>query len=141
MIAGLSRSLPSALSGGLTKLGVPAGVAHQVATLPPVASLFASVLGVNPIGHLLAQFSPVGAHQPGGVLAGLPAASQRALTGREFFPSLLSGPFHSGLIVVFGASAALSVLAGLASLLRGSRTAAPPAPADSGKDARATLSG
>jgi hypothetical protein len=114
MIAGLSRTLPSTLSGGLAKVGVPSGVAHQVATLPPVASLFASVLGVNPIGHLLA---------PTGVLARLPAASRAALTGREFFPSLLSGPFHTGLIVVFGVSAALSVLAGLASLLRGSRPA------------------
>jgi len=112
MIAGLSSSLPTTLSGALVKLGVPGGVAHQVATLPPVSSLFASVLGVNPIQHLLA---------PTGVLAKLPAASQAALTGRTFFPSLLSGPFHSGLIVVFSVSAALSVLAGLASLLRGKR--------------------
>jgi MFS family permease len=114
MIAGLSSSLPSTLFGGLVKVGVPAGVAHQVSTLPPVSSLFASVLGVNPIAHLLA---------PTGVLAKLPAASQAQLTGREFFPSLLSGPFHSGLIVVFSVSAALSMLAGLASLLRGKRTA------------------
>jgi MFS family permease len=112
MIVGLSSSLPTTLSSGLVKLGVPAGTAHQVATLPPVSSLFASVLGVNPIQHLLA---------PTGVLARLPTASQAALTGRTFFPSLLSGPFHSGLIVVFSVSAALSVLAGLASLLRGKR--------------------
>ena len=112
MIAGLSSSLPGTLSGGLVKVGVPAGVAHQVASLPPVSSLFASVLGVNPIQHLLA---------PTGVLARLPAAGQATLTGRTFFPSLLSGPFHSGLIVVFSVSAVLSVLAGLASLLRGKR--------------------
>ena len=112
MIAGLSSTLPSTLSGGLVKVGVPAAVARQVATLPPVSSLFASVLGVNPIQHLLA---------PTGVLAKLPAASRATLTGRAFFPSLLSGPFHSGLIVVFSVSAALSVLAGLASLLRGKR--------------------
>ncbi|HTR91313.1 MAG TPA: MFS transporter [Trebonia sp.] len=112
MIAGLSSSLPTTLSGGLTRLGVPGDVAHQVGTLPPVSSLFASVLGVNPIQHLLA---------PSGVLARLPAASQSALTGRTFFPSLLSGPFHNGLIVVFSVSCALSVLAGLASLLRGKR--------------------
>jgi MFS family permease len=112
MIAGLSSSLPSTLSNGLIKVGVPSGVAHQVATLPPVSSLFASVLGVNPIQHLL---------QPTGVLAKLPAASQATLTGREFFPSLLAQPFHNGLIVVFGVSAGLSVLAGLASLLRGKR--------------------
>jgi MFS family permease len=116
MIAGLSSSLPSTLTGGLVKLGVPGGIARQVATLPPVSSLFASVLGVNPIQHLLA---------PSGVLAKLPAASQAALTGRTFFPSLLSGPFHSGLIIVFSVSAVLSVLAGLASLLRGKRQAAP----------------
>ena len=56
----------------------------------------------------------------------LPAANQAALTGRTFFPGLLQGPFHSGLIIVFGVSAALSVLAGLASLLRGKRQAPQP---------------
>jgi MFS family permease len=110
MIIGLAASLPTTLYNGLTKLGVPSGVAHQVATLPPVSSLFASVLGVNPIQHLLA---------PTGVLAKLPPASQAELTGRTFFPSLLSGPFHNGLIVVFSVSAALSLVAGLVSLLRG----------------------
>ena len=119
MIAGLSSSLPTTLTGGLVKLGVPTGVAHQIGSLPPVSSLFASVLGVNPIQHLLA---------PSGVLTKLPAASQAALTGQSFFPSLLSGPFHDGLIVVFSVSAALSVLAGLASLLRGKRAPQPAAP-------------
>ena len=112
LIAGLSSKLPTSLSSGLTKVGVPSGVAHNIAALPPVSSLFASVLGVNPIQHLL---------EPTGVLTKLPAASQATLTGRQFFPSLLAGPFHSGLVVVFGVSAALSVLAGLASLLRGKR--------------------
>jgi MFS family permease len=119
MIAGLSRTLPTTLTSGLVKLGVPGGVAHQIGSLPPVSSLFASVLGVNPIQHLLA---------PSGVLAKLPAASQATLTGRAFFPALLSGPFHDGLIVVFSVSAALSVLAGLASLLRGKRAPQPAAP-------------
>jgi MFS family permease len=117
MIIGLSRSLPTTLSGGLTKLGVPSGVAHQVASLPPVSSLFASVLGVNPLQHLL---------QPYGVLNKLSPAAQAQITGRTFFPSLLQGPFHDGLIVVFTVSAALSVLAGLASLLRGKRQDAAP---------------
>src|SRR5215469_6075181 len=111
MIAGLSRSLPSTLSGGLIRVGVPASAAHQVASLPPVSSLFASVLGVNPIQHLLGP----------GILSRLPASSQAELTGRTFFPSLLQDPFHSGLIVVFAVSCGLSVLAGLASLLRGKR--------------------
>jgi MFS family permease len=128
MIAGLSRSLPTTLTGGLVKLGVPGGVAHQVGSLPPVSSLFASMLGVNPIQHLL---------EPSGVLAKLPAASQAQLTGESFFPSLLSGPFHDGLIVVFSVSAALSVLAGLASLLRGKR---PPQPASTAQPSNAVPS-
>jgi MFS family permease len=125
MIIGLSSSLPKTLSSGLIKYGVPSGVAHQVATLPPVSSLFASVLGVNPIQHLLA---------PSGVLAKLPAASQATLTGREFFPSLLQGPFHNGLVIVFATSAALSVLAGLASLLRGGRVPAELGPIEPAKE-------
>ena len=129
MIAGLSRSLPTTLTGGLTRLGVPGGVAHQIGSLPPVSSLFASMLGVNPVKHLLA---------PSGVLARLPAASQSALTGESFFPSLLSGPFHDGLIVVFSVSAALSVLAGLASLLRGKRAPQPAAPAEQAARAAGT---
>jgi MFS family permease len=120
MVTGLSGSLPATLSGGLTRLGVPQGIAHHLATLPPVSSLFAAVLGVNPVQHLLA---------PTGVLSRLPAASRHTLTGREFFPRLISGPFHSGLIVVFAVSAGLAVLSGLASLLRGGRPTGPQAPA------------
>ena len=82
MIAGLASSLPKTLASGLQHQGVPVGVAHQIGSLPPVSSLFAAVLGVNPLGHLLA------AH---GVLASLPAAAQQTVTGREFFPDLISG--------------------------------------------------
>jgi MFS family permease len=113
MIAGLAASLPRALTSGLQQQGVPRHVAHQVASLPPVSSLFAAVLGVNPIRHLLAAR---------GGLAALPAAHQRVLTGREFFPDLISGPFHQGLVVVFAFAAGLSALAAIASLLRGGRT-------------------
>jgi type IV secretory pathway VirB2 component (pilin) len=105
---------------------VPHAVAHQIGTLPPVSSLFASVLGVNPIGHLLASM---------GALSSLPAASQRVLTGRAFFPDLISGPFHHGLVVVFAVAAGLAALAGLASLMRGGRYADPGAPAEPPKTA------
>jgi type IV secretory pathway VirB2 component (pilin) len=70
------------------------------------------VLGVNPVQHLLASAN---------ALTSLPAASQQILTGREFFPQLISGPFHQGLDVVFIAAAALSLVAALASLLRGGK--------------------
>jgi MFS family permease len=122
MIAGLASTLPRALAGGLQHQGVPPGIAHQVGALPPVSSLFAALLGVNPIQHLLA---------PTGVLSGLPAASQQTLIGRQFFPQLISGPFHHGLIVVFAVAAALSALAALASLLRGGRYLPPAVAAES----------
>ena len=118
MIAGLASSLPRTLTGGLQRLGVPHGIAHHIGTLPPVSSLFAAVLGVNPVQHLLAAR---------GALSTLPAACQRALTGRQFFPELISGPFHHGLVVVFIVAAALSVLAAVASLLRGGRYVHPAA--------------
>ena len=77
-----------------------------------MASLFAALLGVNPVQHLLA---------PSGALSTLSASSRNVLTGHTFFPQLISGPFHQGLEVVFAFAAGLSVIAGLASLLRGRR--------------------
>jgi MFS family permease/nicotinamidase-related amidase len=122
MIAGLASSLPKALASGLTARGVPQAAAQHIGALPPVSSLFAAVLGVNPVRHLLAS---------GGVLSSLPAPDRQALTGREFFPSLISGPFHHGLTVVLTMATVLSVLAGLASLLRGGRYVPPEPTADS----------
>jgi len=112
MIAGLSSRLPSALSSGLQRQGVAHRVAHHLGTLPPVSSLFAAVLGVNPLHHLLAASR---------ALSTLPRAAQQTITGREFFPHLISGPFHDGLTVVFAVATGLAVLAGIASLLRGGR--------------------
>ncbi|MFC7754892.1 MFS transporter [Tsukamurella soli] len=112
MIAGLAGSLPHTLTAGLETHGVPTGVAQQIGALPPVSSLFAAILGVNPIRELL---------QPTGVLGHLTPANEAALTGHTFFPSIVSGPFHQGLIVVFGVSAVLGLIAALASLSRGSR--------------------
>ncbi len=41
------------------------------------------------------------------------------LTGRQFFPHLISAPFHHGLVIVFTAAAIMSVTGALVSLLRG----------------------
>jgi hypothetical protein len=112
MIAGLASTLPQSLTSGLVRHGVPHGVAAHAGSLPPVSSLFAAVLGVNPIEHLLST---------AGVLASLPAAAQHVLTGREFFPGLISAPFHHGLTVVFAVAAGLAALAAIASLMRGGR--------------------
>ncbi|MFJ2191840.1 MFS transporter [Kitasatospora sp. NPDC087861] len=108
MVAGLAGSLPHTLSSGLTAQGVSAGDASAIAALPPVGTLFAAFLGYNPIQQLL------GPH----VLGQLPAANAQTLTGREFFPQLISGPFHDGLVVVFWLAIAMSLVAAAASLVR-----------------------
>jgi MFS family permease len=113
MIAGLADNLPTTLARGLQQQGVAAVVAHRIAVLPPVSSLFSAFLGVNPMQHLLT---------PDGVLAALPAGNQRALTGREFFPHLISGPFQNGLRLAFGAAAGLSLLAAAVSFINRSPT-------------------
>jgi hypothetical protein len=110
MIAGLAGTLPRTLSGGLERQGLAHSVAHHIATLPPVSSLFASVLGVNPLRHLLAANHALSTLTPHAV---------RRITSREFFPHLISAPFHNGLTVVFAVAAGLAVVAGIASLSRG----------------------
>jgi MFS family permease len=116
MIAGLASTLPKTLTDGLRSHGVSQAVAHHAGLLPPVSTLFAAVLGVNPVKHLLG---------PSHALSSLSPANRLTLTGREFFPHLISAPFHHGLVVVFSVAAALSVLAAIASLARGGSYPAP----------------
>jgi MFS family permease len=120
MIAGLSSTLPATLSAGLQAQGVSGAVAGQVAALPPVGTLFAAFLGFNPIAALL---GPTGALTQPGVNGGV-------LTGQQFFPELISGPFHSGLVVVFLAAATMMVVGAAASALAGGRDVPADAPAD-----------
>ena len=117
MIIGLAHTLPTALSNGLQQQGVPASVAHDVAGLPPVGSLFAAFLGFNPIAELLAPLHTL--QQPG--------VNAEVLTGKEFFPELISGPFHAGLVVVFVAAAVMMLLGALASMANPGRYADEPA--------------
>jgi MFS family permease len=110
MIAGLANTLPKTLSAGLRAQGVPAAAAHHVASLPPVSTLFSALLGYNPVQGLLG---------PSGVLRKLPAHNVAVLTGHQFFPNLISAPFHHGLVIVFAAAICMSVAGALISLLRG----------------------
>jgi MFS family permease len=112
MIAGLASTLPRTLTAGLTAQGVPLATASQIAHLPPVSTVFAAMLGYNPVQNLLA---------PTGLLHTLPAHSVAVLTGRQFFPHLISGPFHHGLMIVFTAAAVMSVSGASVSWLRGRR--------------------
>jgi len=112
MIAGLAATLPTTLTRGLTAQGVPYPVAHQVGQLPPVGSLFAAFLGYNPVHVLLGRT---------GVLAHLSAGHRAALTGKRFFPQLISHPFHHGLVIVFSMAMTVLVIGAIASLFRGGR--------------------
>jgi len=112
MIIGLAARLPPALTTGLRAQRVPLAAATKIAHLPPVSALFAALLGYNPVRTLLA---------PTGVLRSLPRANVAALTGRQFFPDLIGGPFHHGLVIVFTTAAAMALIGALISAMRGRR--------------------
>jgi MFS family permease len=109
MVLGLASALPHALASGLQAHGVPAATARHVAHLPPVSILFAAFLGYNPMQHLIGA----------GTLHHLSAHSQALLTGRSFFPHLISAPFRTGLHEAFAFAIAACLIAAAASLLRG----------------------
>jgi len=111
LILGLSAALPTHLYQGLVSQGVPAASAHQVAGLPPVGTLFAALLGYNPLQNLL------GPH----VLGGLPAGNAATLTGRSYFPHLIAGPFETGLQYAFVFAIIACLIAAVASYLRGGK--------------------
>jgi MFS family permease len=114
MTTGLATHLPATLTGGLTAHGVPADSAHAIAALPPVGVLFAAFLGYNPIQQLL-----------GGTLNQLPADQASFLTGRSFFPNLISAPFSDGLTTAFGFAIIAMLVAAAASWFCGKPKPAP----------------
>lgn len=111
MIVGLADALPSAMSSGLQAQGVSASVVQQVANTPPVGSLFAAFLGYNPIDELLG---------PSGALSD-PGVNAEVLTGKTFFPELITGPFHAGLTVVFLAAASMMLIGAVSSMFSAGR--------------------
>ena len=111
MIVGLASGLPHATQSGLVAHGVSPADATRISHLPPVATLFAAFLGYNPVKTLL------GPH----VLHHLSPANAHTLTGRGFFPHLISGPFHTALVYAFVFAIVACVVAAVASLMRGGK--------------------
>ena len=111
MIVGLAATLPHALTDGLRAHGVDPAAAAAAGRLPPVGSLFAAFLGFNPLGTML------GSDQ----LSRLPPADANTLTGNTFFPTLIAGPFHTGLVIAFIVAISLTLVAAAASLAGGRR--------------------
>ena len=111
VITGMNAHLPATMFRGLVQVGLPATVAKGLSSLPPTATLFAALLGYNPMAHLVPQ----------AVLGALPAVKAATVVGERFFPGLISAPFMRGLREVFLFSLAMSLVAAVASLLRGGR--------------------
>jgi MFS family permease len=110
MILGLANTLPATLDHGLVAQGVPKADAARVSHLPPVGLLFASFLGYNPMQQLLGPVLPHLAH-----------AHAAYLTGRTYFPQLMSKPFSDGLHEAFDFAIAACLIAAAASWLRGGK--------------------
>jgi EmrB/QacA subfamily drug resistance transporter len=111
MVVGLNAKVPASMFRGLVAHGVPAAAAAPVSHLPPLGYLFASLLGYNPLGKLLGP----------SVLSHLPSHQVALLTSRSFFPTLIEDPFKHGLVLILGFAVGMSLVAALASLLRGKR--------------------
>jgi MFS family permease len=111
MVVGLSSSLPKSMTSGLVANGVPVATAQHIAEAPPVGSLFAAFLGYNPMEKLV----------PADTLAKLTPQQSATITGKEFFPKLISSPFIDGLRIAFTASLIMCLVAAVASWMRGKK--------------------
>ncbi len=106
MIIGLANTLPTAMSSGLQAQGV-LGVGRARRRQPAA--------GRQPVRR-------VPRLQPDRRAAGTvgrthaPGVNADVLTGKTFFPQLITEPFHSGLIVVFIAAAVMMLIGAVASL-------------------------
>ncbi len=110
IITGLASTLPHVMYTGLIHQGVPAAKARTISHLPPTSTVFAALLGYDPIKTLL-----------GPTLAHIPAKNAAFLTGRRFFPRLISKPFGKGLDEAFFFAMGATILAAGASWLRGAK--------------------
>ncbi|NNN13119.1 MAG: MFS transporter [Acidimicrobiaceae bacterium] len=116
MIAGLSAVLPHTMAKGLITHGVDPAMAQGLSHLPPVSILFAAFLGYNPIQRLLGEK----------VLLRLSHQNYLILTGKKFFPKLISGAFSSGLHEAFIFALVACLIAAAVSSARGRQAASPP---------------
>ena len=93
----------------------PPRTPRAVAGLPPVGVLFAAFLGYNPIQQLL---GPIAVRR-------CPPTRPTYLTGRSFFPQLISGPFADGLTAAFWFAIVACLVAAVASWFASGRSRGP----------------
>ena len=112
LVIGLNDKVPSAMFHGLLAHGVPAATATQLSHLPPLGYIFAAFLGYNPLEE-----------PPRADGARPPSAPGRlpAITGRSFFPQLIGPSFKHALVLILAFAVVMSVIAAIASALRGEK--------------------
>jgi EmrB/QacA subfamily drug resistance transporter len=113
MIVGLASTLPSTMRDGLEANGVPPATAERIAGEPPVGTLFAAFLGYNPMEKSI----------PPATLEAMNPTDRAEVTGKTFFPQLISEPFSDGLRIAFTSSMIMCLIAAAASWMRGGKTA------------------
>ncbi|MDG6967534.1 MAG: MFS transporter [Nitrososphaerota archaeon] len=121
MVVALSAGLPQAMSSSLAQAGAPPQVAEYFASISPTQSMFSAFLGYNPVSGMLASL-------PASISSSMSPQTVATLTGLTWFPTTIAEAFMSSLRDAFYVSAGLSVVAALASSLRGkelSRTGEP----------------
>ncbi|MGD0084820.1 MAG: MFS transporter [Acidimicrobiales bacterium] len=111
LVLGLNAKVPSAMYQGLVAHGIPATKAAQLAHVPPLGYIFAAFLGYNPLKSLLGP----------AVLGHLAPAQAAYLTSRSFFPHLIGPSFKSALLLILIFAVVMSVIAAIASALRGEK--------------------
>jgi MFS family permease len=111
MVIGLNASMPAAMYSGLIQHDVPAQIAKQLASAPPIGYLFAAFLGYNPLRTLI----------PPNILNALPPGQAATITSRAFFPQLISGAFHHGLVELLIFSIVICLIGAGASWVRGGK--------------------
>lgn len=111
MVVGLNATMPAVMYSGLLQNGIPAQLAQQLASAPPVGYLFAAFLGYNPLATLI----------PVSVLNSLPAQQAATIISRSFFPQLIDAAFHHGLVEVLLFSVIMCLIGAAASWVRGGK--------------------
>jgi EmrB/QacA subfamily drug resistance transporter len=115
VLIALAASLPGALASAVTNVGAPQ-LAAIFKNIPPTNALFAAFLGYNPVGSILGVL-------PSSVVSSIPQSTQTFLTGQTFFPNAIAPAFMSALRITFYIGAALSIVAAVGSVMRGSYVA------------------
>ncbi len=112
LVLGLGATLQHSMYTGLVAQGISNSTAATASNISPTGALFAAFLGYNPLKTLI----------PAGIFANLTAVQQAAIASTGFFPQLISPPFQQGIQTVLYLAIAMSIVAAIASSLRGKRS-------------------